>query len=399
MPVRKEHQAGGLILLFAFTYFISYITRTNYAAIVSEMVTSLNQPKSALAVALTGSFITYGAGQLVSGFFGDKFQPKRLVALGLVLTSVMNILIPLCANTVQMTAVWCVNGFAQSFMWPPMVKLMATLLQGEEYNRGCVRVSWGGSLGTMFVYLVSPLLITLAGWKSVFFMAAALGVLGLLLWWRICPEINMTAPAAPKSSGGTGKKTRLFSPLLVVVLVAIVLQGTLRDGVTTWMPSYIAEVFRFSNEMAILVGVILPLFSIACHQVTEMLYEKKLNNMFLCAAVIFGTGAVAALGLYFLGGNAALSVALSAVLAGSMHGVNLLLVCLLPPFFAKKGKVSTVSGVMNSCTYIGSALSTYVIPLAAENAGWSATLLLWLGIAAAGTLICALCVPFWKKIA
>ena len=95
MDTRKNTKAGSLVLLFSFTYFISYITRTNYATIVSEMVTSLQQPKSALAVALTGSFITYGVGQLISGFFGDKIQPKRLVALGLILTCCMNVLIPL----------------------------------------------------------------------------------------------------------------------------------------------------------------------------------------------------------------------------------------------------------------------------------------------------------------
>ena len=398
MDTRKNTKTSALILLFSFTYFISYVTRTNYATIVSEMVTSLNQPKSALAVALTGSFITYGVGQLVSGFFGDRFQPKHLVAVGLVMTCCMNVLIPLCGNTTQMAIVWCINGFAQSFMWPPLVKLMATMLSEADYNRGCVRVSWGGSLGTMFVYLVGPLLITLAGWKSVFFMSAVLGILGLLLWWKKCPEIDMTA--TPKKNAETTGKTRLFSPLLVMALIGIILQGTLRDGVTTWMPSYIAEEFHFSNEIAILVGVILPLFSIVCHQFTELLYEKKLNNMFLCAAVMFGAGALAALGLYgFAGKNAALSVAMSAVLAGSMHGVNLLLVCLLPPVIAKGGKVSTISGIMNSCTYIGSALSTYVIPLAAEQAGWSVTLLLWLGIAATGALVCGICIPFWKKLA
>jgi len=398
MDTRKNTKARSLVLLFSFTYFISYITRTNYATIVSEMVTSLQQPKSALAVALTGSFITYGVGQLISGFFGDKIQPKRLVALGLILTCCMNVLIPLCRNTVQMTVVWCINGFAQSFMWPPIVKLMAMLLTVEDYNRGCVRVSWGGSLGTMFVYLAAPLLITLAGWKSVFFMSAVLGALGLLLWWKFCPEITMTA--APRQGAESAAGVRLFSPLLVMSLIAIILQGTLRDGVTTWMPSYIAEEFHFSNEIAILVGVLLPLFAIVCHQATETLYEKKLNNMFLCSAVLFGVGALAALGLYGVTGkNAGLSVAFSAVLAGSMHGVNLLLICLLPPVFAKGGKVSTISGVMNSCTYIGSALSTYVIPLAAEQAGWSVTLLLWLGIAVAGALVCGVCIPFWKKIA
>ena len=192
----KSKMANQFILLCAFTYFISYGTRTNYGAIIAEMVTSTGQPKSALAAALTGSFITYGAGQLVSGYFGARVQPTLLITIGLLTTIVMNGLIPLCANTVQMTVVWCGNGFAQSFMWPPLVKLMATLLSGVDYSKGCVRVSWGGSLGTMFIYLASPLLIGLFGWRSVFWMAVAIGICGVILWWRLCPSIELTAPTA-----------------------------------------------------------------------------------------------------------------------------------------------------------------------------------------------------------
>ena len=82
-----------------------------------------------------------------------------------------------------------------------------------------------------------------------------------------------------------------------------------------------------------------------------------------------------------------------------MHGVNLLLICMLPPYFAKGGNVSVVSGLMNSMTYVGSALSAYVIPLATENSGWDVTLLLWLAMAVVGTALCAVCIPAWKKLA
>jgi len=99
-----------------------------------------------------------------------------------------------------------------------------------------------------------------------------------------------------------------------------------------------------------------------------------------------------------MGGSAVLSVLCLSLLAGTMHGVNLLLVCMLPPYFAKGGKVSVVSGLMNSVTYVGSALSAYVIPLATENAGWHVTLLLWLAMAVLGTVMCLICIPSWKKM-
>ena len=118
----------------------------------------------------------------------------------------------------------------------------------------------------------------------------------------------------------------------------------------------------------------------------------------LCSGVIFGVGALSALGLYFLSGqNAIFSVALSALLTGCMHGVNLLLICIVPAAFKKYGNVSTVSGVINSCTYIGSAISTYGIALLSVKIGWGNTLLIWVAIAALGTLICFACSKPWEK--
>jgi OPA family glycerol-3-phosphate transporter-like MFS transporter len=71
-----------------------------------------------------------------------------------------------------------------------------------------------------------------------------------------------------------------------------------------------------------------------------------------------------------------------------MHGVNLMLVCMIPSFFQKYGNVSTVSGVLNSCTYVGSAVSTYGIALLSEAYSWKFTLFIWVLIALLGTIIC-----------
>jgi OPA family glycerol-3-phosphate transporter-like MFS transporter len=61
-------------------------------------------------------------------------------------------------------------------------------------------------------------------------------------------------------------------------MIAIILQGMLRDGVTTWMPTYIADVYHLDTAISILTGIVLPLFSIACTQVTSKLYRHKIKN-------------------------------------------------------------------------------------------------------------------------
>lgn len=387
-----------LAILFAFTYMVSYITRINYGAIIVEMVSATGFSSSALSMAVTGSFITYGVGQIISGIIGDKISPKKLVLYGLLLTVCMNVLLPFCTNPYIMLIVWCVNGFAQSFMWPPMVRLMTTLLTAEDYKKTTAKVSWGSSIGTIVVYLLSPVLISYFGWKWVFWFSAAVGFIAIFIWNKYSYEIGVQKREKSTIQKSNDKKYRLFTPLMLVIMVAIILQGMLRDGVTTWMPSYIKDTYNLDNEISILTGVVLPIFSILCFQIATRLYVKCFTNPLSCAAVFFGVGALSAMGIYlFTGSSATCSVALSAVLTGCMHGVNLMLICMIPQFFEKSGKVSTVSGVINSCTYIGSAISTYGIALLSEKLGWGFTLLSWLVIAVMGTVLCVICIKGFKK--
>ena len=400
--MKEKTRVTRIAVLFTLMYMISYITRINYGAIISEMVTDTGYTKDLLSLALTGSFITYGAGQIVSGIFGDRFSPKRLLSVGLGVSVLMNVLIPFCSSSPYlMLAVWCVNGFAQAFMWPPLVRLMTVLLSEEDYKKVSVKVSLGSSIGTIVVYLVAPLCISLMGWRWVFFFSALCGIVMLVFWQIFGVDAQKTVAKKREEQSGSApaeKKGLLFFLLMAGIMLPIVLQGMLRDGVTTWMPSYISETYDLGNAVSILTGVVLPIFSILCFELASFIYRKKLKNPMVCAGLFFGIGFLSAVVLNFVSGSGAiLSVLFSALLTGCMHGVNLILICMIPAFFKGSGKVSTVSGVLNSCTYVGSALSTYGIALLSEKIGWSFTLAVWAGIAALGTAVCFLCaVPFKK---
>ena len=386
-----------LVILFTLTYMVSYITRINFGAIVSEIEQSTGILRSALSMALTGSFITYGTGQIVSGILGDRVSPKKLVSIGLIITCAMNVFIPLCSSPYLMLIVWCINGFAQSFMWPPIVRLMTALLSSEDDKEVTTKVLYGSSLGTIAVYLISPLLISLAGWKAVFFFSAASAVIMLAFCHRYSYEIPCERTSAKKSEK-SGNNKMLFTPVMLCIMAAIILQGMLRDGVTTWMPTYISDVYDLSNIISILTGVILPIFSILCIKITSKLYMKLFSNPVWCGCIVFGVGAVSAIGIYFLSGRfVAFSVLFSALLTGCMHGVNYLLVCMIPAYFKKYGNLSTASGVINSCTYIGSAISTYGIALISERLGWSFTIMTWIIIGVLGTTLCLFSFKGWEK--
>ena len=394
--LKNRKQVTFMIGLFMMTYLASYLTRINFGAIVSEIEASTGISKSLLSLSLTGSFITYGAGQIVSGVLGDYISPKKLISLGFMLTISMNLCMTLVFNPYVMALIWCINGFAQSFMWPPLVKIMLGTLSEEDYQIATVRVSWGSSIGSILIYLISPILISVAGWKSVFIFSAVSALLMLFLFHKYCIDVDIVKKE--KASYQQKTQFRLFHPVVLMIMLAIVLQGMLRDGVTTWMPSLISETYHLGSSVAILTSVVLPIFSILSFSLTSKIYSKFIKNPLNLSCVLFLVGGVSSLGLILFNGyHALISVMLGALLTGCMHGVNLILICMLPSYFKSTGSVSTVSGVFNSCTYVGSALSTYGIALLVETFDWTMTLKIWMIVSVIGAFICFLCMSLWDK--
>jgi MFS family permease len=68
---------------------------------------------------------------------------------------------------------------------------MTTVFSDDEYKKATVKVSWGSSFGTIFVYLISPVIISFFGWKYVFIFSAICGGLMILVWQKYCPDINI----------------------------------------------------------------------------------------------------------------------------------------------------------------------------------------------------------------
>lgn len=403
--MKKRNYETLIVLLCSVTYFISYITRINYGSVILEIVRDKAITNTAASMAVTGSFITYGAGQLISGYMGDRINPVKLVFGGLIITVFMNFLMPLCQNITLMTAIWCINGFAQAFMWPPMVKYLTNTLSNEEYQKACVKVSWGSSAGTIAVYLLSPLCVKFLTWEYVFFISGGLALAMAFIWYFGADFLEKQTKTLTKKNinQSEGEKINLiwnpgFTAMMILIMTAIVLQGALRDGITTWMPTYISQTYNLSSSISILTGVILPIFSIIVFWLVSIIYRKKLKNEQTCAGVMFGIGCGAAIFLLCVSGNnPAASVILSALVCACMHGVNLILICMIPSKFRKYGKVSFISGLLNSCTYIGSAISAYSAAALADNFGWNSVILSWAVFAGTGFIICFALKNAWKK--
>lgn len=386
-----------LIYLCSLAYFVSYLTRINFAAVIAAIISDGYIEKAAAGAVTTVGFITYGVGQLISGKLGDRYDPKKLMTLGFVTTAVMNLLIPFVKGAVPMCIVWGINGLAQSLMWPPMLKIMKTAMNEDDFNKGCVQTNLGSTIATIFIYLLSPAVISVWNWKAVFFITALCGVIMAITWFTVLTKIERSADIKYVLKKDSVKKKSKHTPampivLLIFTLAAIFFQGILRDGVTTWLPTYIYESFGLSSEKSILTSAVIPIFSYISLQICSKFYSKTGKNPFKCGLIIFAVGAAAALLLVIFGRHSViLTAVMCALIVGCMHGVNLVLISFIPGIYGNNENVSELSGTLNFMTYVGSAASAYGFALLSDSFGWNGTIVSWVMIALLGTAAVGVC--------
>ena len=385
-------------------YFASYLTRINFTVMLVVVCSELNLTKLDLATVITGLTVSYGAGQIVSGMIADRLKAERLLTFGLCLAAVCNVVMSFLSDVGTMTVIWCINGFSHALLWPPMVRLMSVRLDDREYGYACVRVFWGSSIATILLYLGCPLLLGVLSWRGILRVCAVGGLAIAAIWTHYAKHSMLEPlqnPVKPKAQTDVSVRQALpgyvYFPI-VMILLGIIAQGALRDGVTNWMPSFMLETFNLPEEKAIVVTVVLAVISMVCSSFFNWLHQRVLRNEVVCAGVIFaGSTLCAGLLLLVSENSVALSALFMAMIVSCMHGVNLMLITVVPKRFANTGKVATFTGLFNSGTYIGAALSTYAFAALADAKGWNATLITWVAVAAIGTLICFGVAGIWRK--
>ena len=414
-------KAKAIAWLCTLVYFGSYMTRQNFNVMLLYVIGDFSAAtgllpddlKVQLAVVLTGMTIAYGVGQVVCGFLGDKIKPQYMLTGGLALATVTNIIMAIpgvasADNIVLMTVIWSINGVAHSMLWPPIVRIMSTYLTGDEYGYSAVRVSWGSQFATILLYLGCPVLVTFANisWRWVMMICAGLGIAINVIWNIFYPRLlRDPMDAIPKKelkkSSGAKLPAFVIAPL-VCIFFGIIFQGVMRDGVTNWTPTLLDETFNLGDAVSTVSAVVLAVFSIASFSLYDLVHRKLFKNEVFCAAMIFAFSAVMStlvlLMFIFEFNSAVLSILLMGIIVANMHGINLMLITVVPKRFIKSGKVSFFSGVLNACTYIGAAIGNTVFAyLSTLGHGWTPVVISWIAVSVLGLGVCLLATPVWKK--
>lgn len=402
----NEKDSNFFFMLCWLTYFCTYLGRLNFTASLGVIVETGSYTRVQMGLVGSGFFIGYGIFQLVFGILGDKLNPRLLVFFGIGGSGLLNLAMGFADSATTMTVLWTLNGIVQSAVWSPMLRLTVERLLPAQSYRASVNYSTTVPLGTFAAYLLSAGAVALSGWRSPFFVSGIL-LCSMSLWWlfgigRLEKKAELFIEKEQRSTITENKKSlpHAILAMLGLVAAAALLNGLLRDGIQTWMPSFLRENYGLSPSVSIVFTLVIPVVNLGGVYIGKWMNDRLFRSEAVTSAAAFFAAAML-LALFGALTHAPLwlCLALFALSTAMMLAVNIMLVTLVPLRLAKSGHVSTLSGVLNSATYAGSTLSGYGVGLLLQTGGWSVTIWAWSAAALVGTGICLVLIRPWRTAA
>ncbi|MBQ2700055.1 MAG: MFS transporter [Clostridia bacterium] len=399
-----------LMFLCWLAYFANYLGRHNYSAVLPEILNAQGYSQATLGLVSTGFFICYGVGQLLCGIVGDYVPPPWMVFFGVRISGFCNLMMGLSTSAEMMVVIWCVNGAVQSMIWSPIIRMIAEWMPLRARKKGCVHMSYTYPAGVLSIYALTAVLLKFSSWQSVFWLVSAVMIAVSFLWLagtrrldkartyqpdESGPELT-ASPAAPTAHVPL-HKVKGIVPLFALMSLALMLQGALRDGVMTWVPTYINQSFGLEVTISIFCSMALPVINLLGVEAGNMLTRKGMSEMKV-SALSYAVAACAAMAMVFMGNvHVLLTIVLFSMVTSAMAAINLMLVNMGPTYFVRWGKVSFVSGFFNSMVYLGSSLATWVIGSLTEAFGWNLLLILLAVMSCVGLGFTLILLPMWKR--
>lgn len=191
------------LIVLMIGYALFYFVRKNFSIVMPALESELGLSKAKLGLFLTLNGVIYGVSRFVNGFFADRMSRKKMMAAGLFLSAVVNILIGLSPQmdglfnlldaegkattglVVLIGSLWLINGYTQGMGYPPCGSLMAHWIKPSELATKQSIWNSSHSIGAGLVSVLCGTLIlqrfSYSAWQWCFFIPAILAIAGSVM--------------------------------------------------------------------------------------------------------------------------------------------------------------------------------------------------------------------------
>ncbi|MFH1466673.1 MAG: MFS transporter [Pseudomonadota bacterium] len=396
-------------------YATFYMCRANVSVAVPELEKLLgggsSTEKSIMLVGtiLTATKLAYGFGQLVNGWLVDRYGPRRVASVGMVVSGLMNLAFGLAGSFPAFVGIWIVNGIAQATGAPSRIKVLANWFEPTTRGRMMGLLGTDYVVGNALSWVLSGWLLATWGWRAVFIVPAVIMFVSTVHFWvrvRNAPEDVQLPPLealgraegsaadAPAGDAYAGAafvaRQALLNPKVWIVGFAYFGVDLFRYGFLDWSFAYLIDQGAPVGK-AVLKIVMLPAVGAIGIILSGWLTDRLGGRRAPVISVMLFISALLAWAFRW-SSDMHLGVGWSLALLGGigffLYGPHLLMGATIAMDLGSRKASATASGVIDWLGYMGAAVAGVGTALVRNHWGWDGAFALWIGSAVlAGALM------------
>jgi OPA family glycerol-3-phosphate transporter-like MFS transporter len=383
--------AISLGVLCSVAYLSVYFARNILSAVTPQMVASGEFTNEYIGKISSVYFVCYAVGQLVNGWLGDRIKSRYMVAIGLSMAGVTNLVFVYAApNPLLAPLVYGATGVFLSMIYGPLCKVVSENVE-QKYVQRC-------HLGYTFAsFVASPMAGVCAAflsWQGVFitgssflFLMAVLVFASFLFFERKgVIEYGKFRMAREEKKGLNGIRILIKRDIVRFAVIAMI-TGIVRTSVVFWLPTYFSQYLGYSPETSALIFTVVTFIISFTAFVAVFVYEKVMKFHMERTILLMFSLSTAFFLLQFFVRSPILNIGLMLLAIMASNASAVMLFTRYCPSLYDTGMVSTATGFLDALGYLAAAISSTLFANAATSIGWRPLILVWTGLVFCGALI------------
>lgn len=170
-------------------FFMILVDTTIVSVANPSIMQGLDTTMTATLWATSAYLLAYAVPLLITGRLGDRFGPRRLYLIGLIVFTTASLVCGLAPSIEMLIGARVAQGLGAAMLTPQTMAVITRIFAPRE--RGSAMAIWGVTAGvaTLVGPILGGFLIDAGGWEWIFFVNLPVGVIAFVLALKYVPKL------------------------------------------------------------------------------------------------------------------------------------------------------------------------------------------------------------------
>jgi predicted MFS family arabinose efflux permease len=353
------------------------------ASLLSRIAGDLGVTEGVAGQSVTITAIVAAIAGLTLPVLLPRVDRRHLMIVLSVVAVLSNVLVALAPSYPVLLLARVLLGITIGGFWSLAISMTASLVPASKLGLGLTIVNVGVSLATVAAVPLGTLLGELWGWRAVFFLAAAVGVVAIVMQFVALPSVR-----SADSAGFRPLFQTLRSHLILLCLAAMALMGAGHFAGFTYIRPAATEIGGLSPDQLALLLLAYGVGIVAGNLVAGPLADRALRVAVLVFPLVLGAAMIS---FALLEGSAVL-LFIAVTFWGAGFGA---LPTVISTWLARAepDKLESVGGLQTAVFQVAIALGAFIGGFLVDGAGVQTALIVGGTAALVGSVVIVLVKP------